>query len=200
MVLYTSTSDPSSHRVRFFMAEKSVTADVIEVVEGESYPEDLIELSPYGSLPTLVDRELVVYHAPIIMEYLDERYPHPPLMPVDPVARARCRLCLYRIERDWYSLIGDLEGHDQARRDNSRKILRDSLISISPIFQQKPFFMSNEFSIVDCYVAPILWRLRKYCIELPPQTRPLLEYIARICARRAFVVSLTEAESVLHKC
>lgn len=197
MTLYSGVADPESHRTRIVLAEKGITTEVIEVAEGGSVPEDLIELNPYQSLPTLVDRDLALYNSRIIMEYLDERYPHPPLLPVDPVTRARTRLFLYRVETDWYSLLDDLESDDEARAAESRKLLRDSLLAISPIFQQKPFFMSDEFNLVDCTVAPILWRLKHYQIELPAQGSVINEYANRLFERDAFVKSLTDAEREL---
>jgi RNA polymerase-associated protein len=128
------------------------------------------------------------------MEYLDERYPHPPLLPVDPINRAQSRLFLYRIERDWYGLLHDLTGSDQGKVEAARRILRDGLISISPMFEQKPFFMSDEFTMVDCSLAPILWRLPLYGIELPPQAKALTGYANRIFKRTGFRASLSAAE------
>jgi RNA polymerase-associated protein len=140
-----------------------------------------------------VDRDLALYQHQVIMEYLDERFPHPPLMPVDPVSRGRNRLMLYRIERDWYSLANVIEqgGKDA---DQARKELRDSLISTIPVFEQKPFFMSDEFSLMDCAVAPLLWRCSHYQIDLPSQAKAILRYEERVFARDTFRASLTEAE------
>jgi len=197
MTLYSGANDALSHRVRIVLAEKSIAADIIEVAEGAMVPEDLIELNPYQSLPTLVDRDLALYSSRIIMEYLDERYPHPPLLPVDPVSRARTRMFLYRVEKDWYSLLDDIESGDASRVSGGRKSLRDSLFAISPIFQQKPFFMSDEFSLVDCCVAPILWRLKQYEIEMPAQATALNTYAERLFAREGFTKSLTDAEREL---
>ncbi len=176
--------------------EKSVAAEIVGIDDG-NLPEDLIDLNPYSSLPTLVDRDLVLYSSRIIMDYLDERYPHPPLMPVDPVARAQARLFLYRIERDWYILLSDLNGKDKGHAETARRILLDGLTSVSPIFEQKPFFMSDEFSLVDCSLAPILWRLPTYGISLPAQARGLIKYAERIFARDGFQASLTDAEREL---
>ncbi len=194
MTLYSSSCDSVSHRVRIVLAEKGIAADIIEVAEGAMLPEDLIELNPYQSLPTLVDRDLALYSSRIIMEYLDERYPHPPLLPVDPVSRARTRMFLYRIEKDWYSLLEGVESDVAAKAAESRKSLKDSLLAISPIFQQKPFFMSDEFSLVDCCVAPILWRLKYYDIEMPEQATAINAYADRLFSREGFCKSLTEAE------
>lgn len=193
MTLYSDNNCPYSHRARIVLAEKNITVEVVEV-EDHHLPEDLLELNPYNSLPTLVDRELVLYHSRIIMEYLDERFPHPPLMPIDPVSRAQSRLFLYRIERDWFSLLDDLNGQDTSKADKARIILRDGLMAVSPIFEQKPFFMSDEFSLVDCTLSTLLWRLPSYGIELPAQAKPLLKYAERIFARETFQASLTAAE------
>jgi RNA polymerase-associated protein len=144
-------------------------------------------------VPTLIDRELVLYDPQVIMEYLDERFPHPPLMPVDPVSRARSRLALYRIEKDWYSLLGEFDKGEKAAA-KARKTLRDSLAASAEVFSAKPFFLSDEFSLVDASVAPILWRLDHYRIELPTQAKPVLQYADRLFKRDSFKASLTEAE------
>ena len=197
MTLHSGSSDPMSHRVRIVLTEKNISVKVIEVAADENLPEDLLELNPYNSVPTLVDRDLALYTSQIIIEYLDERYPHPPLMPIDPVLRAQSRIFLYRIERDWYSLLDDLASKNMQVAENARKILRDSLTAVAPIFQQKPFFMSDEFSLVDCSVAPILWRLKSFGVSLPAQAKPLTDYADRLFAREAFQNSLTVAEREL---
>jgi RNA polymerase-associated protein len=196
MTIYSDRNCPYSHRARMVLTEKNISAEVI-ILDDHHLPEDLLELNPYNSLPTLVDRDLVLYHSRIIMEYLDERFPHPPLMPVDPVSRAQSRLFLYRIERDWYSLLDDLTGEDNSRADKARNILRDGLMAVAPIFEQKPYFMSDEFSLVDCTLATLLWRLPMYQIELPSQAKPLLKYAERIFEREAFKASLTDEERAI---
>lgn len=178
------------------LAEKNISAEIV-FVEDDSLPEDVIDLNPYNTTPTLVDRDLVLYNSRIIMEYLDERYPHPPLLPVDPVARAQTRVFLYRIERDWYSLLPDLVGLDHTKAEQARKVLLDGLTAVAPIFEQKPFFMSDELSVVDCTLAPLLWRLPAYQVQLPPQAAPLLKYAENIFARDSFAQSLTEAEKAV---
>jgi RNA polymerase-associated protein len=193
MSLYSDATDPSSHAVRFVLAEKAINVE-IQNVYGDEKPEDLLELNPYNTILTLVDRELVLYEAQIIMEYLDERFPHPPLMPVDPVARANNRLFRYRIQRDIYQLLAAVENREGEEAAAARKSLRDHLTAIAPMFGQKPFFMSEDYSLVDCYLAPVLWRLRHYSINLPAQARPLLQYGERIFEREAFGSSLTEPE------
>ena len=191
-------SDPASHyshRVRIVLAEKGVTCDIIDI-DGKSPPADLTEVNPYGSLPTLLDRDLVLYESKVIMEYLDERFPHPPLLPVYPVARGESRLYIYRIERDWCTLLDALEGGQLESPAIQMKDLADGLVGIAPIFSDKPFFMSDEFTLVDCCLGPILWRLESLGIKLPnnKQVKPLLEYMKRLFDMESFQTSLTEVE------
>lgn len=194
MTLFSAPDEPQSHRTRIVAAEKGVELDVISVTPGK-YPEDLLDLNPYHSLPTLVDRELVLYDARVIMDYLDERFPHPPLMPIDPVMRAQFRLALYRIERDWYSLADRIEREtDRKQQGQLKRELRDTILQSADIFKVKPFFLGDEFSIVDATILPILWRMRRYEIELPPQAQALAKYAATMQARPAFRASLSDAE------
>jgi RNA polymerase-associated protein len=192
MTLFSDASCPQSHRVRMVLAEKGITVEIVNI-DPDNLPEDLIDLNPYQSVPTLIDRELVLYDPQVITEYLDERFPHPPLMPVDPVSRARSRLALYRIEKDWYSLLKELERGEKTAT-KARKALRDGLTASAEVFAAKPFFLSDEFSLVDATIAPILWRLHHYRIDLPAQAKPVFEYAERIFARESFQASLTEAE------
>jgi RNA polymerase-associated protein len=196
MTFYSDGSDHYSHRVRIVLCEKGVAVDIVECKANE-LPEDVAAQNPYNSLPTLLDRELVLYEPNVMMEYLDERFPHPPLLPVYPVARAESRLFIHRIQRDWCVLVDRIlagEGSD-AELDAARKDLRDSLVTISPIFAEKPFFMSDEFTLVDCCLAPILWRLPQLGIELPEaQTKPLQAYMDRLFERESFQASLSEYE------
>ncbi len=193
MTLFSDPADPDSHRVRIVLAEKDVTADVIHI-DPDDKPEDLSDLNPYNSVPTLVDRDLALYDARVIMEYLDERFPHPPLMPVDPVSRARARLALYHIERDWYGLVPDLISGEEKRAAAARKRLRESILSSVEIFQAMPYFLSEEFSLVDCTVIPILWRLPYYGVQLPKQAKAIHDYADRMFSRPAFRDSLSEVE------
>jgi len=191
MTLFSSDTCPRCHMVRIVLAEKGINYDV-QVVDLNDTPEDLKDLNPYNEVPTLVDRDLVLYQHQVIMEYLDERFPHPPLMPVDPVSRGRNRLMLYRIERDWYSLADRLDR--RADDELARKALRDSLLSALPIFDSKPFFMSDELSLMDCAILPLLWRLPMYDIQLPGNAKPLSKYMEKMFKRNAFQSSLSEAE------
>lgn len=193
MTLYSADDCPLSHRVRIVLEEKSITADIISV-DKNNLPEDLIDLNPYSSVPTLVDRDLVLYNSQIIVEYLDERYPHPPLMPVDPVSRARSRMMLHRVELDWYGVLDDLTGGDATKAAAARKTIQDGLTLIAPVFTKKPYFMSDDFSLIDCSLAPLLWRLSHYGIKLPAQAKPVQEYAERLFARDSFQASLTEIE------
>jgi RNA polymerase-associated protein len=196
MTFFSDGTDHYSHRVRMVLAEKGVTVDTVEV-DGNNKPEELLELNPYGAVPTLLDRDLVLYESMVIMEYLDERFPHPPLLPVYPVARALSRLWMHRIQRDWCAHL-DLLMVGKGRETvltKARKSLRESLMAVSPIFAEKPFFMSDEFTLADCCVAPILWRLPKVGIALPEkQCRPLLKYAERLFERDGFQASLSEVE------
>lgn len=193
MTLFSSPTCPHSHRVRVVLAEKGITVE-IQDVDLNHKPEDLIDLNPYSTVPTLVDRELVLYDPRAIMEYLDERFPHPPLMPVDPVSRARTRLALYRIEQDWYELVTALESRGEKTSSKARKMLRDSLTAGAEVFAAKPFFLSDDFTLVDATVVPILWRLKHYRIDLPRQAKPVMQYAERIFERETFQDSLSEAE------
>ena len=194
MTLFSSPDQPNSHRTRIVLAEKGIEIEIIDVIPGR-YPEDLLDLNPYHSLPTLVDRDLVLYDSRIIVEYLDERFPHPPLMPVDPIQRAQFRLALYRIERDWYGQSQLIEeDHDKKHTARNRKVLRDALLQSADVFKVKPFFLSDDFSLVDATIAPILWRLQRYEIELPPQAQPIVKYASVVFARAAFRDSLSDAE------
>jgi len=197
MTFYSDGTSHYSHRVRIVLAEKGVAVETIDV-DPDDKPEDLSSLNPYNTLPTLVDRDLVLYHPDIMMEYLDERFPHPPLFPVYPVARAQSRLWIYRIERDWCGLVNPIMAGTgtPSQIDKARKELRESLIAIAPIFGEKPYFMSDEFTIVDCCVTPILWRLPVMGIELPNNktTKPLLEYRDRLFERDSIMASFSEQE------
>ncbi len=197
MTLYSGAADIHSHRVRIVLAEKAVTVDVLSV-DLDNPPEDLIDLNPYSSVPTLVDRDLVLYEANIIMEYLDERFPHPPLLPVYPVARAKSRLMVYRIEQDWYNLVKKIEASDNTNEvEAARRELTDSLTGLAPVFSDMPFFLSNDFSLIDCCIAPLLWRLPSLGIKLSPKAKAVLDYGQRIFARDSFQASLTEHEQEL---
>ncbi len=197
MTLFSGDLCPFSHMVRIVLAEKGINFE-IHSVDLNNTPEDLKDLNPYNEVPTLVDRDLVLYEHLVIMEYLDERFPHPPLMPVDPVARACNRLMVQRIERDWYSLYKKLR-RGEKDQEKLRQELRDSLVTIAPIFEQKPYFMSEDFSLIDCVMAPLLWRLTQVGVDLPPSAKPLIGYAARLFERDSFMQSLSESEKEIHQ-
>lgn len=191
MTLYSTPSDIYCHVVRLVLAEKGVAAEIIDV-DPNNKPQELLTLNPFGTLPILIDRDLVLHETNIILEYLDERFPHPPLMPVYPVTRAKCRMMMYRLEKNWAPLIKRIEQGTTQEAKVARKELLESLTSIASIFNETPFFLSEEFSLVDCYVAPILWRLPRLGIELPAQTKALKAYAKKLEERVSFKTSLTE--------
>ncbi|MDC0236790.1 glutathione S-transferase N-terminal domain-containing protein [Gammaproteobacteria bacterium] len=196
MTLFSDPMCQYSHRVRIVLAEKGVTVD-IEDIDPKSVTEEILEANPYGTLPTLVDRDLALYESNVVMEYLDERFPHPPLLPVYPVARAESRLWIYRIERDWCVLIDQIKASpDGKKADAARKEFRESLVTIAGIFEEMPYFMSEEFTLVDCCLAPMLWRLPELGISLPNNrhVKPLHEYMDRLFERPSFQESLTDLE------
>lgn len=197
-MLYSGALDVYSHRVRIVLAEKGVAVDVVNTDVNEKL-EDLLELNPYGTAPTLVDRDLVLYDANIIMEYLDERFPHPPLMPVYPVARAKTRLMIYRIDREWGDLVRKIETGKPDVSQIAAKELRNYLIKLAPVFNSALYFLNEEFSLVDCCIAPILWRLPSWGIQLPSEAKAVLKYAERVFARDSFQASLTESEQELRK-
>ena len=196
MTYFSGDRDHYSHRVRIVLAEKGVTVDLIHVDQAD-IPEEVSELTPYNTLPALLDRDLVLYESKVMMEYLDERFPHPPLLPVYPVARAQSRLWMYRIERDWSPLVDIIAANEN--RDSVIKAageLKGGLLTVAPIFSEKPFFMSDEFTLVDCCLAPILWRLDELGVNLDQnrQTKPLFDYMERLFTRDSFNESLTESD------
>ena len=196
MTYFSDTRDHYSHRVRIVLAEKGVMADVVDV-DPSNIPAELSEINPYNSLPTLLDRELTLYETRVMMEYLDERFPHPPLLPVYPVARAESRQFMYRIEHDWCPLV-DIIVQSKKKESVAQAVeeLRDSLVTVAPIFAEKDFFMSDEFTLVDCCLVPILWRLDVFGVDIPRtrQTMPLFDYMERMFKRESFQESLTEQE------
>ena len=194
MTLFSRPTDIHSHRTRLVLAEKNINIEISNVT-GSDLPEDLMDLNPYHTVPTLVDRDLTLYDSRVIVEYLDERFPHPPLMPVDPVTRAQFRLALFRIEKDWYAIAEEAESSaDGKLGTKSRKLLRESILQSTELFAARTYFLSDEFSLVDATIAPLLWRLPTYGIELGADADPIHDYMDRVFARRSFQQSLTELE------
>ncbi|MTI15258.1 stringent starvation protein SspA [Sansalvadorimonas verongulae] len=195
MTFFSDPADHYCHRVRIVLAEKGVAVD-IQDVDPDALPQELSDINPYNAVPTLVDRDLVLYESSVMMEYLDERFPHPPLLPVYPVTRAQSRLMMHRIQKDWCNLADIIlnPASKDAAVTKARKELREGLVGISPIFAEKPFFLSDEFTLVDCCVAPVLWRLPILGIELPKQAKDLQAYMDRLFERESFLESLSEVE------
>ena len=199
----TFFSDPASHyshRVRIVLAEKGVAVDVIDS-DPDDVPTEVSDINPYNNLPTLVDRDLVLYEPNVMMEYLDERFPHPPLLPVYPVSRAECRLYIHRIQKDWCRLVDIITaGKSREAVQNARSELSESIISIAPIFGEKPYFMSEDFTLVDCCVAPILWRLADLGVDLEGRAdKNLDKYMERVFERESFKASLSELEAEMRE-
>lgn len=193
MNLLSDPLDIYCHRVRFVMAEKGATVEIININTAEK-PEELLQYNPYNSLPTLVDRDLIIFDTYIMCEYLDERFPHPPLMPVYPVMRAETRSYLLRIERDLYTLYHRILNEDELEASLARQQLIDAFLSLGPYFEEKAFFLSDEFSLLDCSLAPLLWRLPSVGIILPAQAKAIKKYEDKIFERAAFKASLSELE------
>ncbi|MGV6850872.1 MAG: glutathione S-transferase N-terminal domain-containing protein [bacterium] len=191
MALYSYPACVLSHQVRFVLAVKGITVEILDV-ERDNPPEDLLQLNPGTHEPTMVDRDLVLYDTRIICEYLDERYPHPPLMPVDPVTRARLRLAHSRVMQEWYSLAETIEHEDNV--DEARKELQDSLTSSTELFSAQSHFMSDDFTLVDTALGPLLWRLRRFGISLPAEANPILDYAERLFEMESFQLSLSDVE------
>jgi len=193
MTLYAKEADLLGHCVRLVLMEKDIHVE-IHFIDEENKPEDLNALNPYASVLTLIDRDLVLYDAQIMLEYLDERYPHPPLMPVDPVSRANNRQFRFRIVRDLFTSAEVLDGDNDIAAANARKSLRDNLMALAPIFSQNTYFMSQEFSLTDMCMGPLLWRLPHYGVKLTAQAKPLVKYADKLFDRPAFQSSLSPVE------
>ena len=195
MALYSSETSLDCHRVRFVLAEKGINVDIVNVSTDESAAADLAELNPYNETPTLVDRDLVLYDAGVINDYLDERYPHPPLMPVDPVSRAQLRLVHHRVQKDWYSLAAAIENAStKAAADKAAKQLKEGIIAANELFKMSDYVLSDELSLVDCTLGPLLWRLPHYGVKLGKPGASVEAYAHRIFSRASFKSSLTQAE------
>lgn len=194
MAIYSGPTCPFSHRVRMVLAEKDITLDIIDV-DPDDPPVEVLENSPYLELPVLVDRGLVLYQSTLIMEYLDERFPHPPLMPVDPMSRAQARSMIYRIDRDWYAALQLLmRGERKKATQEAAKVLRDGLTAVAPVFSQQEYVLGDALTLVDCVLAPLLWRLPLVGVTLPKAGQPVLDYGRRLFALPSFKTSLSVAE------
>lgn len=191
MTLFSDKNDIYSHQVRIVLAEKGVPYE-IENVSKETISEDLMEINPRGTVPTLVDRDLVLFNSRIIIEYLDERFPHPPLMPVFPIDRGKYRLNMHRIKQDWYSLIDIVDKNPQApEAKKALHQLRDEILALSSVFADKHYFLSDDFSLVDCYIAPLLWRMNNVGVEFTGAgSKAIKAYMTRVFQRPSFVQSI----------
>ena len=198
MILYSGTSCPFSHRCRIVLHEKGMDFEIKDV-DMHAKPEEIAAMNPYGQVPILVERDLVLYESNIINEYIDERFPHPQLMPADPVMRARARLFLHNFERDLFSYIRDVQNGTPKVAENARTIIRDNLASIAPIFARQKYMLGEEYTMLDVAIAPLLWRLDHYGINLPKQAATLLKYAERIFSRPAFIAALTPIEKAMRK-
>ena len=193
MTLYSDPNNAQSHRVRIVLGEKDLVFKIEEVLSGQNN-EDLIALNPNNTTPTFVDRNLVLYESRVIMEYLDERFPHPPLMPVDPVIRAKTRMVLHYIETDLYGLLDDVKSSGEKKSSTAKQKLKENLLLSLDFIQGKKYFLSDDFSIIDCSMAPILWRLPEFGIELPKSAKPIIKYSERLFERSSFLENLSEQE------
>jgi RNA polymerase-associated protein len=193
MTLFSRGNDPHCHRVRIALAAKGLAVQLVECDPARP-PEDLIDLNPFQAVPTLVDRDLVVYGAGIVSEYIDERFPAPSLLPGDPAGRAQTRVTLHRIEQDWYALVPALEGGERRDEQRARRLMLETVLAAEPLFKVKPWFLSDQFSVLDAAVAPILWRLPRWGVELPAGLVALERYMQRLFAFPAFRSSLSEVE------
>ncbi|MFV9475501.1 glutathione S-transferase N-terminal domain-containing protein [Advenella sp. RU8] len=202
MVLYSGTTCPFSQRCRFVLYEKGMDFEVRDI-DLFNKPEDISVMNPYGKVPILVERDLILYESNIINEYIDERFPHPQLMPADPVMRARTRLFLHNFEKELFVSVGILEDRslqaDEKRLDLARRTIRDRLSQLAPLLIKNRFMLGEEFSMLDVTVAPLLWRLDHYGIELPKSAAPLMKYAERIFSRPAYIEALTPSEKVMRR-
>ena len=197
MTLYSDPNCAQSHRVRIVLGEKDLTFKVQDIQNNEQN-EDLISLNPNHSTPTFVDRNLVLYESRVIMEYLDERFPHPPLMPVDPVVRAKTRMVLHYIERDLYGLLNDIGSSGEKKSSQAKAQFKNNLMSAMDFFQSKKYFLGEDFSLIDCSMAPLLWRLPFYNITLPKNAKPLISYSEKIFDRKSFQENLSDFEQEIN--
>lgn len=198
MTLYSTATCPFSHRCRIVLHEKDMDFQVVDV-DPNNIPEDIAVISSHGKVPILVERDLVLYEANIINEYIDDRFPHPQLMPAEPVMRARARLLLHRFEKELFCHVESLEQGNQKMADKARTEIASGLTMIAPIFDKQKYMLGDEYSMLDVVMAPLLWRLDHYGIKLPKQAAALLKYVERLFSRPLFVEALTPAEKLMRK-
>ena len=198
MILYSGTACPFSQRCRIVLFEKGMDFEIKDI-DLLDKPEEIAAMNPYGRVPVLVERDLTLYESNIINEYIDERFPHPQLMPPDPVMRARARLFLFNMEHDLFSYIPDLEKGAPKAAEKARTVVRDNLTQIAPIFTKQKYMLGDDYSMLDVAIAPLLWRLEHYGIQLPKQGMPVLKYAERLFARPAYIEAMTPVEKAMRK-
>jgi RNA polymerase-associated protein len=197
LTLYTTADDVQCHRARLVLAAKGVSYERV-LVDSAKPPEDLVDLNPYASTPTLVDRDLTLFDTSVVCEYLDERYPHPPLMPIDPQSRARLRVAAVRIEKDWLTEVDIIRAGGRPA-DAARKRLRGHLLSSVPLFKAAKFFLNPEMSLADCLVAPVIWRLPWLGVDLGREGKPVIDYGERLFHSQGFARSMTDQEKAMRQ-
>jgi RNA polymerase-associated protein len=199
MVLYSGTTCPFSQRCRFVLFEKGMDFEIRDV-DLFNKPEDINVMNPYGQVPILVERDLILYESNIINEYIDERFPHPQLMPADPVARSRARLFLFNFERELFIHVQTLENsNNQKAIEKAKPMIRDALTQLAPILLKNKYMLGDDFSMLDVAIAPLLWRLDHYGIDLPKSAAPMMKYAERIFSRPAYIEALTPSEKVMRR-
>lgn len=200
MVLYSGSTCPFSHRCRFVLCEKGCDFEINDI-DMFNKPPEIDAMNPYGELPILIERDLTLYQSTIINEYIDERFPHPQLMPADPIQRARARLFIYTFERELFSFVRVLERREETeiRKKVARDQIREQLVQLSPVLAKNKFLMGDDFTMLDITLAPLLWRLDHYEIEMPRSAAPLLKYAESVFSRNAFIDSMTPSEKVMRR-
>lgn len=196
MTVYSDPACPFSHRTRIVIHEKEIEVNIVDVHDGQ-WPEDVIAINPSGISPTLIDRDIALFDANIIINYFDERFLQPALMPSDPISRAKTRLMLHHIDTDWYCQWQALLGQEKGKRSKARTRLLEDLTVLAPLFAENPFFMSKQFSLLDCSLAPLLWRLPLLNIKLPAKAKAVEDYAERMFARKSFQASLSDVERAM---
>ena len=196
MLLHTDVNSISSHSLRIMLRDKDVECDM-RYVNSDERREELFELNPYGETPVLIDREMVLYEFYPVVEYLDERFPHPPLLPADPIGRGKARLTIARMQRDWMQGVDQAIANDESISEELKQSISDGLTALSPLFNHQPYFTGEEYTLVDVMIAPLLWRLKALGIQLPEKARPILDYADRLFAREQFELSLSQQEMEL---
>ena len=200
MVLYSGSTCPFSHRCRFVLCEKGCDFEINDI-DMFNKPPEIDAMNPYGELPILIERDLTLYQSTIINEYIDERFPHPQLMPADPIQRARARLFIYTFERELFSFVRVLERREETeiRKKVARDQIREQLVQLSPVLAKNKFLMGDDFTMLDITLAPLLWRLDHYEIEMPRSAAPLLKYAESVFSRNVFIDSMTPSEKVMRR-